>query len=69
MAVLPEADEVKRLLESMNAPSEPVQVEVLPETVKTSIRVAKELRDRFGVLQMIFNLGIMDEIIEDVTAL
>jgi len=68
-AVLPEADEVKRLLESMNAPSEPVQVEVLPETVKTSIRVAKELRDRFGVLQMIFNLGIMDEIIEDVTAL
>lgn len=66
-AALPGVAEVKRLLESMNAPSKPAQVEVSSETVKMSIRVAKELRDRFGVLQMIFNLGIMDEIIEAIT--
>ncbi len=55
----PSAREVRKLLEEVGGPTQPEQVELSPETVLDSIKYAKEIRARYTVLQLLWDLGLL----------
>lgn len=59
-AGLPDAGEIKTLLEEMGAPSLPKEIGVPPKMVENSILYAKELRNRYGLLQLLFDTGKLE---------
>ncbi|MHB8131292.1 MAG: sn-glycerol-1-phosphate dehydrogenase [Mobilitalea sp.] len=63
---LPSADYIRHLLLSLEAPSDPMSVGIDKTTFINSFIVAKELRNRFGLLQILFDLGLTKEIAEQV---
>jgi len=63
---LPSADYIRSLLLSLEAPSDPMSVGIDKSTFINSFMVAKELRNRFGLLQILFDLGLTKEIAEQV---
>lgn len=58
---LPQAEEIKELLERMGAPFFPEQIQVRAERVKDSILYAKELRNRYGLLQLYYDLHVLEK--------
>lgn len=58
---LPKVEEVKQLLESLDAPVHPDQVGLSLELVKEGIQAAKEVRDRYTLLQILWDLGLEEE--------
>lgn len=63
---LPPADEVLNLLKSLKAPAAPYEVSIDDETFYDSVIAAKEIRNRYGLLQLLFDLGIAEEMAEKV---
>lgn len=59
---LPPADQIRSLLTSLGAPGDPMSVGIDKETFVNSFLAAKELRNRFGLLQILFDLGLAEEI-------
>lgn len=62
--LLPEPAFLIDLLKSMDAPFLPAQVGVAPEEVKHAVCYAKDLRNRFGFLQILFDLCLTDSIFQ-----
>jgi glycerol-1-phosphate dehydrogenase [NAD(P)+] len=63
---LPSADSIRNLLLSIGAPADPMAVGIDKITFLNSFSVAKELRNRYGLLQLLFDLGLTQEIAEQV---
>lgn len=59
MEKLPTSDYVIELLKAMKAPYLPEQVGVDKKMLRDSILYAKELRDRYGLLQILFDLSMV----------
>lgn len=55
---LPDADCLTELLKSAGAPVNPKQVGVDAHMFRNSILYAKDLRNRYGLLQLLFDLGL-----------
>ncbi|WP_395018098.1 sn-glycerol-1-phosphate dehydrogenase [Robinsoniella peoriensis] len=64
IAALPKADEIAGMLKEMDAPFQPAQIGVDHKTLKNSVLYAKELRNRFGLLQFLFDTGELEEMSE-----
>jgi glycerol-1-phosphate dehydrogenase [NAD(P)+] len=62
---LPSADSIKDILLSLDAPADPMAVGIDKTTFMNSFVAAKELRDRFGLLQILFDLRLTEEIAEE----
>ena len=65
---LPSAKTVAQILKSMGAPSSPAEIQVSLETFKKGIYFAKDLRNRFGLLQILFDFSLQktcSEILEE----
>lgn len=58
---LPKTEAVKQLLESLDAPDHPDQVGLSLELVEEGIQVAKEVRDRYTLLQILWDLGLEED--------
>lgn len=58
---LPDADEVMKMLKNIHAPYHPKQIGVSKEIFYNSIVYAKEVRNRFGLLQILYDLGVARE--------
>ncbi len=58
---LPDAEKIINVLKSMEAPFYPEQIQVSPEVFKHGIFYAKDLRNRFGLLQILFDFGLQEE--------
>lgn len=58
IAALPKAEEVKELLANLDGAVYPSQIEVTDDRVIDGILYAKELRNRTGLLQVLFDLGL-----------
>lgn len=56
MDTLPASDYIEDMLKAMNAPYKAKQVGVDKQMLKDSVKYAKELRDRYGLLQILFDL-------------
>ena len=61
---LPATEEAERLLLSADAPVNPEQIGVSPDLTGTAVRLAKEVRDRFTVLQILWDLDLLDDYAE-----
>ena len=49
------------LLASLGAPINPAQIGVSSELVEDAVILAKEVRDRFTLLQVLWDTGLLDE--------
>ncbi|MFA9376310.1 MAG: sn-glycerol-1-phosphate dehydrogenase [Lachnotalea sp.] len=58
---LPKSEEIINLLHLMEAPYLPEQINVDQDMLKNSILYAKELRNRYGILQLLFDLDELDK--------
>lgn len=58
---LPATEEMERLLLSLDAPINPQQIGVSLEMAADGVRIAKEVRDRYTVLQLLWDLGLSEE--------
>ena len=61
---LPQVSEIERMLSELGAPINPAQVGVDDKSVYDGIIYAKELRDRYTLFQLLWDLGIEDEMAE-----
>ena len=66
--MLPKAEEISAVLKGMGAPVTPAEIGVDAAMVKNSVLYAKELRNRFGLLQILFDLGLNEEFADRLTA-
>ena len=58
---LPDTEEAERLLLLTGAPVNPEQIGVSPDLTEAAVRLAKEVRDRFTVLQILWDLDLLDD--------
>ncbi len=65
-AQLPSSDTVSGYLSELSAPASPMAVGIDKSTFINSFIAAKELRNRFGLLQIVYDLGLSEEIAEEV---
>ena len=59
-ASVPKASEIYGKLEQMKAPKRPADIGLSPEYVHDAVRYAKELRPRYTVLQLLWDIGRLD---------
>ena len=58
---LPKTEEMEELLASLNAPVTPAGIGVDSETVRTGVIYAKEVRARYTILQILWDLGLSEK--------
>jgi len=59
--IVPSAKEIEEILKKVDAPVNPLQVGVDSNTVLNSIIFAKEIRNRYTILQLLWDLGLLEE--------
>lgn len=62
---LPAANALAAMLESLGAPSTPAELGIDAPLVHNAVVAAKEVRCRFGLLQLLYDLGLSEEIADD----
>lgn len=60
------ADRVESLMKSAGAPIKPEEVGVDQRTVLDSVLVAKEVRPRYTILNLLSDLGLLEEFTHDI---
>lgn len=63
---LPSADNIKGILSRLPAPYSPAGINVDKDAFESGFKAAKELRNRYGLLQLLFDLGLTEDIASDV---
>ena len=58
---LPDSQEIVDILKSVGAPYKPSSVGIENDLVKDGLILAKEVRVRYGLLQLLWDLGLLDE--------
>ena len=67
LRALPAADEVTALLRSLGAPCTPAEIEVDEATLRDTFLYCKEVRARYTILQLLWDLGVLEELAQQVT--
>lgn len=62
IALLPSADYIRNILLSLSAPASPVDIGIDRQTFLESFLAAKELRNRYALLQLLYDLGLLKEL-------
>ena len=65
---LPAVSEVEKLLLSLDAPIHPEQIGVSLQEVKEAVLYAKEVRNRYTLLQLLWDLGLNTKFADQLTA-
>lgn len=65
-ATLPQAKEIANILKSLDAPTLPEEVGVCREYVSDGILYAKELRDRYTILQLLWDIDCLSQMKDSV---
>mgnify|MGYP000655500191 CR=1 FL=1 len=58
---LPPVETIEKMLSELDAPINPVQVGVDSAMVAEGVLSAKELRDRYTLYQLLWDLGLLDD--------
>ena len=58
---LPKTEEMEQLFLSLDAPVNPEQIGLSLELVEDGILIAKEVRDRYTLLQMLWDLDLSED--------
>jgi glycerol-1-phosphate dehydrogenase [NAD(P)+] len=62
------APDVKSLLRQVGAPAEPDEIGVSQEELGDALRMAKEVRNRYTVLQLADQLGMLERFAEEMAS-
>lgn len=65
---LPPVQTIVAQLQALGAPTRPQQVGVSRQDVLEGVLVCKELRDRYTLLQLLFDLGLLEEMAQEAVA-
>lgn len=57
---LPSSAEMESLLSCLGAPTKPAQIGISPQLVEDAILLAKEVRNRFTLLQILWDTGLSE---------
>ena len=68
LKALPSSDYVMGLLEGLGSPSLPAQIDVDKALLKDTFLYCKEIRARYTILQMLWDLGLLDSVSDAVIA-
>ncbi|MBH1941767.1 sn-glycerol-1-phosphate dehydrogenase [Mobilitalea sibirica] len=63
---LPYSETIRNILIALNASANPISIGIDKETFINSFLVAKELRNRYGLLQLLFDLNLCEDIANEV---
>ena len=63
---LPSSETVMDLLRSLNSPCTPAEIEVDEAMLKNTFLYCKEVRARYTILQMVWDLGLLDQLSDQV---
>ena len=66
LTALPSSQEVMDLLRSLDSPCLPGEIDVDKELLRNTFRYCKEVRARYTILQMIWDLGLLDTLSDKV---
>lgn len=66
ISALPSADSIVEALKKIKAPYKPQQIHVSEDTLRKGIYYAKDLRDRFGLLQVLYDNDLQESMAEAV---
>ena len=70
LEALPSSEKMAELLKSLDSSYLPEQIEVDADMLRNTLRYGKEVRARYTILQMIWDLGLLeklsDQVIEEV---
>ena len=70
LEALPSSEKMEELLKSLDSSWLPGQIEVDADMLRNTLRYGKEVRARYTILQMIWDLGLLeklsDQVIEEV---
>ena len=65
-AALPSSTEVMEVLQGLDSPCLPGQIDVDAELLKRTFMYCKEVRARYTILQMVWDLGLLDTLSDEV---
>ena len=68
LEALPASETVADLLKSLDSPYTPEGIDVEPEMLKNTFLYCKEVRARYTILQMVWDLGLLDTLSDEVIA-
>ena len=68
MKTLPDIDVMIKRMKKIQEPYMPKQIDITPELLRNAIVYAKEMRNRYGVLQLLFDCGKLEEVADTVCA-
>ena len=68
LEALPASETVMGLLKSLDSPYLPGQIDIDPVMLKNTFMYAKEVRARYTILQMVWDLGLLDKLSDQVIA-
>lgn len=68
-ASIPDPRKVKQMMQEMGAAYHPADLGIDKDTFRDTLRVGKDMRTRFGILQILENLGLLEEQIDRLTDL
>ncbi len=63
---LPDQQEMIQLMTSLNAPVNPEEIGISAKRTRETIEVAKEVRDRYTLLQILWDLGLAGKYAEEI---
>lgn len=61
---LPQPEKITDILKSVNAAYRPQQIDIHEDMIKDGVILAKEVRVRYGLLQLLWDLGLLEEFSE-----
>jgi len=68
LEALPSSETVANLLKSLDSPCTPAAIDVDAEMLKNTFLYCKEVRARYTILQMVWDLGLLDSLSDEVIA-
>jgi len=68
LEALPDSETVADLLKSLDSPYTPDAIDVDAEMLKNTFLYCKEVRARYTILQMVWDLGLLDALSDEVIA-
>ncbi len=66
LSMLPSAETLQKVLREAGCPCTPAEINVDKDLLRNTFLYCKEVRDRYTVLQTVYDLGLMDELAEKV---
>ena len=60
---LPSSKELEACLDCINAPKSAEEIGVEPETLKTAFKATKDIRDKYVLSRLAWDLGVLDELV------